>query len=220
MEKNKKKVQDSLLTAVIAVTATMAFIGGFALSGDLKERIFRASDSNTENTYNDSVVAAAGSLKGKTLGFDERYVVDDFDNDHEIMLGTYSGITNTYITIEYGERKSQLKFTKYTYESENSDVYVIDFPAYVVDVHMSTFDLDSKLNTIFILLEDGNVEYILIEDAIDTNDIRSYGTVAIDKVAKFYEGTTCDKYSDYCMKTAFAQTLNGDIYDLYKYIAK
>ena len=218
MEKTKKKAQDTVLTAFIAVTATMAFIGGFVLSGSLKDRIFRASEKDDTVTDLGLGTAGMGGSSGKTLGFDERYVVAEDDNNYDIILGTYSGMNNSYVDIQYGETRSQLVFAEHTYGNNEVKRYVINFPGRVVDVHMSTFDLDVNLNTVFVLLEDGQVEYILIEDALNNNNIRTYGTVGIENVAKFYEGTSCEIDSDYCVKTAFAQTTSGKIYNLYDYI--
>lgn len=222
MEKTKKRAQDVLLTAVIAVSATIAFIGGFALSGELKERSYRAKDNDNSSENTDlSFMSAGGSLAGGyTLGFDEKLVESSDDlHDYEIYLGTYSGVGDAYVSIKYGDTKSQLVFTKYSYTSEKYDEFVINFTRNVVDTHMSTFDLDVDYNTIFILLDDGSVEYILIEDAIKNNNIKSYGRVeGLEYVAKFYEGTTCEIDSPSCIKTAFAQTMDGKIYDLYDYI--
>ena len=67
--------------------------------------------------------------------------------------------------------------------------YLIPFDRNIVDVHMSTFDMNVELNTIFFLLDDGTVEYILIEDAIERNDFRSFGKLdGLNNIAKFYEG--------------------------------
>lgn len=218
MEKKKVKGQETFVTGVIMICAMMAFIGGYVLSSDLKDRIFRATEASNSEDENALISSAGGTLGGATLGFNEKNVVSEEEKDYNVYLETYMGMDGTYTDIQYGQNKSQLIFKTYSYENETSKETIVNFPANVVDTHLSTFDLDSKLNTIFVLLEDGKVDYILIEDALEKDDIRTYGTLEINNVAKFYEGTTCEKNTDECVKTAFAQTMDGKIYDLYDFV--
>ncbi len=220
MEKKKREAQDAIIKSIVIVVAVIAFIGGFVLSGDLKERVFRAKSRN-ESDDNGFILTAGGTTKkSNTLGFDQKYIVGDSENQYDVLFGTYSGLNGNYINIEYGNTKSQLNLVEHSYDGQTEKDHLVTFSANVVDVHMSTFDLDSDLNTIFVLLDSGKVEYIMIEDAMTTETYKSYGTLDLDQVIKFYEGTNCDRESDYCIKTAFAQTANGNIYDLYEYIKK
>lgn len=218
MEKKKKISQDAMITSVVVIAAIISFIGGYVLSSDLKDRLLRVIDQEETQTDGSFVVAGSPLSKGSTLGFDERYVVHDDDNSYNVLFDTYIGSSGYYINLEYGDTKSQLKLTKKSYENDDTEEYIVNFPANVVDVHISTFDLDPSLNTIFVLLEDGDVDYILIEQSIASGNYEAKGPLELEKVTKFYEGTKCERETDYCVKTAFAQTSDGKIYDLYDYV--
>lgn len=222
MEKKKVKTRtnDAIVTSFMVVAAVIAFMGGFIFSGEIKDMVHRSGEDNKETESSEIQVAGGTSIGGITLGFNENFVVaDDLDHEYNIMLGTYSGVNDAYYDIQYGNSKSEIAFVKYSYEEEDSAYYLIPFDRNVVDIHMSSFDMNAELNTIFFLLDDGTVEYILIEDAIERNDFRSFGKLeGLTNIAKFYEGTSCETESPVCTKTAFAQSTNGKIYDLYNYV--
>ncbi len=228
MEKTKIKVKtksintkNSNVSTFILIAAIIAFIGGYALSGEIKDRTFRIKNNEKENIISDDVQIAGGNQLGnKTLGFNENLVVtDNYNQEYNVLLGTYMGVNDAYFDIQYGTSKNDIAFVKYSNNEETSEYFLLPFESKVVDLHMSTFDMNPNLNTIFFLLEDGTVEYMLIEDAIARNDFRSFGKLeGLTNIAKFYEGTTCEVDSSVCTKTAFAQSIDGRIYDLYNYI--
>ena len=228
MEKTKVKTKtktinkkNTNLSVFILIAAIIAFIGGYALSGELKDRTFRINGENKVETTSDDVKIAAGDTLGnKTLGFNENLVVtDDYNQEYNIILGTYMGVDDSYFDIQYGTNKNEIVFIKYSNNEEDSQYFLLPFESRVVDIHLSTFDMNTELNTIFFLLEDGTVEYMLIEDAIERNDFRSFGKLEdLTNIAKFYEGTSCEVDSPICTKTAFAQSIDGKIYNLYSYV--
>ena len=228
MEKTKTKtksnnVRSSSVSVFILSAAIIAFIGGFAVSGEIKDRLFHYNDRDKEIKIVESedIDIAGGNLVGnKTLGFNENMVVtEDDDREYNVLLGTYMGVNDSYYDIQYGNTKAEIAFVKYSEFADDSQYFLIPFERKVVDIHMSTFNMNTELNTIFFLLEDGSVEYILIEDAIERNDFRSFGKIEeLNNIAKFYEGTSCETDSVNCTKTAFAQSTDGRIYDLSNYI--
>lgn len=221
MEKTNKKAQDYLIASVIVVAAAIAFMGGYVLSSDVSKSFDKIKNNKNSTTEEElSGLSIAGTtLSGKTLGFEDDYVVGkDEEKDYNLILGTYVGVNDSYLNLSYGDSKKEVKITKYLYTNEELSDYDLVFDKEVVDIHMTSFDLSPSLNTIFFLLDDGTVEYMLVEDAIETNDFKIYGTLKIKNIAKFYEGNVCSKENNKCEKTCFAQTVEGKIYDLAEYI--
>lgn len=228
MEKTKTKVKtnnvkNSSISVFILSAAIIAFIGGFALSGEIKDRTYRINNNEEEKekVEIENIDIAGGKMIGNTtLGFNENMVVTDDDNrEYNVLLGSYMGVNDSYFDIQYGNTKNEIAFVKYSESADDSQYFLIPFEHKVVDIHMSTFDMNTELNTIFFLLEDGSVEYILIEDAIERNDFRSFGKIEeLSNIVKFYEGTSCESGTLNCTKTAFAQSTDGRIYDLSEFI--
>lgn len=219
MEKKKKETQDFLVTSIVVVVVVIGFIGGFVLAGDLKERMYRASEKNDSSSESGDIVIAGGGEGNKTLGFDEKYVESDALLDYEITFGTYAGSTNSYFTVNYGEKKNELKITKYNYDNAESQEYTMDFAGNVVDVFLGVFNDDPNNNALLYLLDNGDVCYSLIENMVKNDQYGYYTSVeSLTKVAKFYKGNACDPETEMCKSTTFAQTVDGKIYDLNQYI--
>lgn len=221
MEKNKKRTQDYLVTPIIVVAAVIAFMGGYVLSSDISKSFNKINNSNNNKNEDEfSGISIAGStLNGSTLGFKDKYVVGkNDDEEYNIILGTYVGVNDSYLSLSYGDSKKEIVLTKYLYTNEETNEYELSFDKDVVDVHMTSFEVSPSLNTIFFLLEDGTVDYMLVEDAIETNDFKVYGTIKLKNVAKFYEGNICTNNNRDCEKTCFAQTVDGKIYNLEEYV--
>ena len=217
MKKNKSSKQDVLITAFVVVVVTIGFIGGFVLAGDLKDRLYFATEKN-ENSENSDILVASKSGE-KTYGFNEKFVESNSDLDYTINFGTYAGSTGAYFTVNYGDTKNDLLITKYNYDNDDSQEYTMEFTNNVVDVYLGQFDNDPQYNTLFYLLDNGDVCYSLIEDMVQNNDYGSYYTIEnLSNVVKFYSGNSCNEELGECKTTTFAQTVNGKIYDLVEYV--
>ena len=222
--KMKRKTQDSLVTSVIVVAALIAFFGGYILSADFQHSYYNMKKSNGDTLEGVQIAGASiggSKLAGTTLGFNENYVVAEEDHvyDYNLDLGSYSGTGNSYLNFEYGSNKSEIKVTRYYYDNSNSVVYTINFDHNVVDMHISNFDMNSDYSVALYLLDDGSVEYTLLERAITNNSFSSpVELTEVSNIAKFYDGTTCESGTPICRNTVFAQSINGDIFDLYDFI--
>lgn len=221
--KSQNKPQDVLVTAVIVVSAAIAFMGGFVLSGDLSKSYYKTKNKTNVQENEDVKVAGATvagqTVSGSTLGFNEKYIVSGQEYDYKFNLGTYAGIEDAYINLNYGNSKNEIVVSKYYYDNENNEEYTMNFNKPVVDVHMATFDMEAGYNTILFLLDDGTVEYMFAEDAINNDNYVTQGRiVGINNIVKFYEGTSCEKGTPICSKTTFAQTIDGKIFNLFDYI--
>jgi len=217
MESNKNNNQGAIIKAFVLMTAILGFIGGFVLSGDLKDIVYKAS--KTEEKEESKDIFTAASLGNKTLGFDEKYVMSDDDYSYEINFGTYAGSTDVYFTLNYGDSKKDLTVTKYTYDSEETQEHTLQFVSDVVDIYSGQFNDNPLDNSIFYLLSNGDVCYSLIEDMVKSDSYGTYNTInELKNIAKFYNGKSCDDETGACTSTTFAQSKAGKIYDLANYI--
>ena len=214
MEKQKKKNQDTLVKSVAMIVAVLAFIGGFALSSELKERIYRSNNKSKE--VNDDVVSAGSGFGFKTLGFDNKLV--DSDNDYNLILGTYAGNSDSYFTLQYGESLNEIKLIRYFYDSDDTQEFLLQFNQDVIDTHLASFADNPTLNSVLFLLENGDVAYGLVDDL--ASDLPTYTTIDdLSNVVKFYHAINCNIENE-CNETTLAQSTDKNIVDLYKYIVK
>ena len=217
MEKSKNNANNgALIKSFILMAVVLGFIGGFALSLDLKNIFDKAVKK--EDTSESSDVYKASVKDNKTLGFDEKYVMSDEDYDYNIDFGTYAGSTDLYFSLKYGNNKKTIKVLRYNYDNEDVQEYTLTFTNDVVDVYFGQFDFNPKNNTIFYLLDNGDVCYSLIEDMVQPNKYGTYVVLLdIRDAVKFYKGNACTE-EEVCETTTFVQLKNGKIIDLKKYV--
>ena len=222
--KKKNNNKDTVLLSLLAVVAILTFIGGYAISEELTERTYRASNANKKE--NDVISVPDDIVRGlpmptiDTLGFKAGDVVSIEDQKYEVDFGRYTASSTSYYDIKYGDKNSIIKLVRHDSNGELEE-YLIDFSYDVVDVFVSGFGNSNKYDTIFFLLDDGSVEYMLITNAIANDDFTSYGTLPnISNIAKFYNGNVCDNEGKNCLRTVYAQSTDSSIYNLYDIIVK
>ena len=214
MEKQNKKNQDTLVKSVCMIVAVLAFIGGFALSSELKERIYRSNENN-KKTNDDDVVAAAQSLT--VLGFDQNYI--DSDDQYRLILGTYAGNNDSYFTLQYGNALNEVKMIRYYYDNDNTEEYTLQFNQDVVDVYLAAFSSDPTLNSVLFLLDNGDVAYGFVDEL--SSELPTYTIIdSLSNIVKFYSANNCNAENYECNETTLAQSTDKTIYDLYYYIVK
>ena len=216
MESKKNNNQGSVIKSFLLMTVVLAFIGGFALSSDLKSLL----DSSTKDTKEESGEILTAGVKGnKTLGFDERYVESNGDYEYNIDFGTYAGSTDVYFTLNYGNSRKEIKVSWYNYDNEDVQEYSLDFVSNVVDVFLGQFDNAPENNTIFFLLENGDVCYSFVEDMVKKDTYGVYSTIGdIMNAVKFYKGNAGNDETGLCVSTTYVQEKNGKIIDLSQYV--
>ena len=216
--KSKKDEKGFLVSAMVVAIASIGFIGGFVLSGELKERVYRATDKNS-STESSNISKAGKTLSNKTYGFDEKYITSEKDLDYYYEFGTYAGSEDAYFTIEYGISKSELKITRYFYDLDDSQEYTLNFTNNVVEVFLGGFDNDPNKNILFYLLDNGDVYYSYVNNLANRAEYGSYDSISkLSGVVKFYKGNSCDPETNSCNSTTYAQTNDGKIYNLKEYL--
>ena len=219
MESKKIDNQGAIIKSFLLMTVVLAFIGGFVISGDLKKLIDN-STTKEELKESDDVFTAA-TKNNKTLGFDGKYVMSDDNLNYKIDLGTYAGTTNIYFKLNFGNTNKEIVVSRYNYDNEDVQEYTLTFTNNVVDIFFGRLDDEPENNTIFYLLDNGDVCYSPVESMVKEDMYGMYFTMDnIQGIVKFYSGESCNEETGACLPTTFAQKKDGKIFDLKNYVIK
>ena len=214
---NKKNGFEAMVTGFLMMSVIVGFICGFAFSNNVDKMIYNKKDKVTETESSDVLVA--GLKDNKTFGFDEKNVITDSDDVFEMSFGTYAGTTNIYFTLGYGNSKKEIKVSRYNYDNDDAQEYVLTFTSNVVDVFYGQFNSEPLNNTVFYLLENGEVCYSFVEEMVKPDSYGSFLTIEnLTGIVKFYNGNSCNEETGACLTTVFAQKKDGKIYNLAEYV--
>ena len=200
--------QESLVTVIITAASIIAFIGGYVLSSGLTTKNFYSINYDNND---DEVVVSEGTLT-KELSFNENNVYDrDFNLQYKITFPNYVINEDSYLSIEYGNSNYEIVVKKIVNE-QITDEYKLEFDLKVNDIGLIR---EENKNAILYLLEDGSVEYTLIDDLLEKNFLRTNGRLnEATNVVKFISGSTCHKVSQECKNVIYAQSASGMLYDV------
>ena len=199
MEKTKKP-QEKLVLSFIGIAAGIAFLGGTAYGESYNARKI----GNVTNYVSDEEVVPAGYNNGKsTLGFNEYNIIyDENEYNYTFILDNYAGLDDSYFEVRYGDDKSTINLVR----------------NYIKDSFVAGFGDSNEKDSIFFILEDGSVEYILVERAVKNDDYRTFRIDGLDNIAKQYNSNACSDTTLECKRTVLVQSMDGTIYDLEKYV--
>ena len=134
--KKKNNSRDSVLISLLIVVAVITFIGGYALSGDLSERSFRATktdDTKKEVVVIDDVVRGRTTPTVDTLGFKKGNIVSVLEKKYEVNFGKYELNAKTYFDLTYGDTNKTAKLVRHDSNGEFEE-FLLDFNYDVVDI--------------------------------------------------------------------------------------
>ena len=215
MRKSKEKeaktttTKDSLITVIITAASIIAFIGGYVLSSGLTTKNFYSINYNDDK--DDEIVASDAPLT-KDLSFNENNIYDrDYNLHYKVTFPKYVIDENNYLTVEYGNSNYEV-VVKNVKGNELLYEYKLEFDSKINDIEIL---LETEKNAILYLLEDGSIEYTLIDDLLENDFLRTNGRIneATD-VVKFVNGTSCNKSTQQCKDVIYAQSSSGMIYDI------
>ena len=138
---------------------------------------------------------------------------------YEVNFGKYELNAKTYFDLTYGDTNKTAKLVRHDSNGEFEE-FLLDFNYDVVDIFVGSFGNAKENDTVFFLLDDGTVEYIVINEAVENNLFETLQITSVLNVAKFYKGNVCNNDGTDCIETTYAQTMDGSIYDLYDYVIK
>ena len=215
MEKTKKP-QEKLVLSIIGISAGIAFLGGTAYGESYKARKI----GNITNYTESEEVVPAGYSNGKsTLGFNEYNIIyDENEYNYTFILDNYAGLDDSYFEVRYGDDKSTINLVRNYIKDGHTEGHSIEFDENVVDSFVAGFGDSNEKDSIFFILEDGSIEYILIERAVKNDDYRTFRIDGLDNIAKHYNANACSDTTLECKRTVLVQSMDGTIYDLEKYV--
>ena len=215
-EKIRKKGQDTLIVSIIGIAAGIAFIGGDFYGERHHARLFGGT---TVVASNEEVVTAGEGVQKATLGFDENQILyDENDNNYTFIFDNYAGLDDSYFEVRYGDDKNSINLVRNYLETGNSEGHMLEFNERVVDSFVAGFGDSNEKDSIFFILEDGSIEYILIERAIRNDDYRTFKIDGLSNIVKHYNANSCSDVTSNCERTVLVQSMDGTIYDLVNYV--
>ena len=215
-EEVRKKGQDTLIVSIIGIAAGVAFIGGDFYGERHHARYFGNKEVINSNA---EVVTAGEGIQAHTLGFDESQIVYDENNySYTFIFDSYAGLDDSYIEVRYGNDKNSINLVRNYIETGNSEGHLLEFNERVVDSFVAGFGDSNEKDSIFFILEDGSIEYILIDRAIRNDDYRTFKIDGLNNIVKHYNANSCSDVTSTCERTVLVQSMDGTIYDLVNYV--
>ena len=215
MEKVKKNKQDSLIMSVVITCALMAFMGGYIISGNLTKSLSKNKSDTTSKIEEPNFDLAGYDVETGTFGFDKDAIDSkDASKEYNLILGSYVGNGEVYLGLSFGATNQDVIITEYSYASDQVLSYTVSFNKEVVDYHVGTYGEGISDDILYFLLSDGTVKMIKIENAMANHDYQIYSELTVNNVIKFYDASICDKTTNQCKNTTFAQKSNGQLFDL------
>lgn len=162
----------------------------------------------------------------KTLTIDNSNCLTDCTNIEYTLGSSVAGdgievwiANNENTKINVNINRTLLK-NIYAYEfSSNEDMYTFEFTKKIQDTFVGHIGQDSSMPMLFILLEDGSVQYIDLYNKITTGNSSQKELSGVQNIIKFYSAGTRTKGSEMGgIMTVLAQTFDGKFYDLYEII--
>ncbi len=215
MEK-KKEGKNSLTVIVVLVILLVCALGSTAYFYLESEK---TSDKETTVTKSDKVEVNASNFKNAVSPFDNKKALNSSVSEYLIADFGPNGInaqvdtTQKVLTFSYIPSKAVEAYgLNWTSNRTDRVSSTINFDKKIVEVLFGGMGQDAQGDTLFILLEDGTVEYIPIVHMFNNAQDRpvSYGKISgVDEVIKLSNAETSNGV------TTLAVKLDGTFYDLW-----
>lgn len=222
--KNKSKNNVVLIVIIVILLIAVLGLGGYIFLN--KDKYVIRSNNNNTNAKSESsqkntetTTNTQGSKTNSTITFDGLKSINSSDKSYTLSCQGNAGIwitvdaTQKVLTFSFTPKKV-VEFYPLTWKSTRSDMSSsnINFEKKIVDVFFGGMGQSSSGDTLFILLEDGTVEYIPIVHMF--NHVQgapvSYGKInGVSDVAKFTLSSTSGSVTTLAIKN------DGTFYDLW-----
>lgn len=219
-EKIKNKSNTALIVVIVVLLIAVLGLSGYIFlnknSSNSTKYVVGSKDTNSKN---ESSQNDAGTKTNSIITFDGSKSINSSEKDYTLSCQGNAGI---FITVDSTQKVLTFQFTPtkvvenygLTWTSSNNSLSIneINFEKKIIDVFFGGMGQDSSGDTVFILLEDGTVEYIPIVHMF--NHVQgapvSYGKInGVTDVTKF---TLASNSSGV---TTLALRSDGTFYDLW-----
>lgn len=178
------------------------------------------SNESTNNNSNNSTSSENTNTTNSIVSFDNTKAINSSQKNYTLACQGNFGI---YITVDVSQKVMDFSFTpsrvaenyplNWTSTNNSMSHSEIKFTKKIIDVFFGGMGQDSSGDTVFILLEDGTVEYIPIVHALNhaQGAVISYGAIdGISGVVRFTLASTMPNGA-----TTLAIKSDGTFYDLW-----
>ncbi len=223
IEKGSKKTTMIIIILLILVIGLSGYTIYDQFLSKEEDTTVEKSSVNKNNTKNESESAKINNYEA--LLIDNSNCLTDCNNIEYTLGSSIAGdgievwFTNSKVNVNIN--RNLLK-NEYAYQFiSNEDTYTFDFTKKIQDVFIGHIGQDVSIPMLFILLEDGSVQYIDLYSRITTGDSTAIELSNVKNVIKFYSARVHDKGTELSgIITVLAQTSNGSFYDLRSIIFK
>ncbi len=225
MEEGKKKNNTALIILVVLLMVVCLGMGGYIfISKDNKSTNFEKTNNDanrvqSNNTQNNTTknTNAENSVKNNIIIFDGSKSLNSSEKSYTLSCQGNAGIwinaTQKELTFSFTPSKV-VQFYQLNWTSSNNDMSssTITFDKKIIDIFFGSMGQSSTGDTLFILLEDGTVEYIPIVHMFNHAQAApiSYGKInGVTDVTKFVLSSTTGGVTTLAVKS------DGSFYDMW-----
>lgn len=223
-EKIKGKNNKALIVTIIILSIAIILLGGYIFlhQDNLSTQYItgnNATDVKSKNEQKNEKKASVGQEANMVILFDGSKAINNNEKNYTLSCQGNAGI---WITVDSTQKSLTFSFTPtrvvefypVTWTSTKNEMAnsTIVFDKKVVDIFFGSMGQSSSGDTLFILLEDGTVEYIPIVHMFNHTqaEVTSYGRIdGINDVAKFILSSTSGGVTTLAVKS------DGTFYDLW-----
>lgn len=225
MEESKKKNNVVLLVLVVVLGIACLCMGAYIFINKNNKSISSEKNNPTTQNFesnqsqNNSTANKDAEQKNSVIVFDGSKSLNSSEKNYTLSCQGNAGI---WITVDSNQKELTFSFTptrvvefyplNWTSTGANMNINVIKFDKKIIDVFFGGMGQSSSGDTVFILLEDGTVEYIPIVHMF--NHVQgapvSYGKInGVSDVTKFVLSSTSGGVTTLAIKS------DGSFYDMW-----
>lgn len=230
----EKKSSKGLIVTIVILIILVIALGGYTIYDKFlsKEEPITTEESSKKVNNTKNGIESDKIDEYKALFIDNSNCLTDCNNVEYKLGSSVAGdgievwIANnegTKINVNINRR---LLKNEYAYQfSSDEDMYTFEFTKKIQDVFVGHIGQDSSIPMLFILLEDGSVQYIDLYSKITTGNFNPIELSNVKNVIKFYSASCHVNVKEGEPNaggsiTVLAQTSNGSFYDLKDIIYK
>lgn len=225
----KTENKNGSIVAIVILAILVVGLGGYIVYDKfLSKNVIETTEENSKSEMNTKTENKINEETNtyKALTIDNSNCLTDCNNIEYTLGSSIAGdgievwiANNENTKINVNINRTLLK-NIYAYEfSSNEDMYTFEFTKKIQDTFVGHIGQDSSMPMLFVLLEDGSVQYVDLYSKITSGNASPKELSNVQNIIKFYSAGVRTKESETSgVMTVLAQTFDGKFYDLEKII--
>lgn len=228
MENTNKK--SSNIIFIVIIIALLGYIGydKFLTKEETDKKDNNTTTEEVEKTEEKKEETTIEKKEYQSLVIDESNCITDCSKVNYTIGSSIAG-DGVEVWLEEGNTdrnkvvvnvNKELLKKEYLYQiSLSDDSFKIEFDKKIQDIFVGNVGQDSSIPILFVLFDDGTVQYVDLYNKITTGNAKIKDLSQVKNVTKFYSASVRTKESNSTsVMTVLAQTNDGKFYDLEKYV--